>query len=66
MPAPREWLYVQLADRFGGWPGDYRRRAAADLHEWVSLLGVEGRAGQAWLGLGPDDEVYRSDEDDDW
>lgn len=57
MPVPRPWLYVQLADRFGGWPEDYRRKPAAEFEYWVSLLRVQGHVAADRKGLGPEDDV---------
>lgn len=62
---PRPWLYVQLAERFGGWPEDYRRKPVGELLPWLSLLAIEGRVAAEWDGLGPDDDVARFDDDED-
>ena len=61
---PRRWLYVQLADRFGGWPEQYRQMPADELLPWLALLGVEGEVAADWDGLGPDDDVVRYDGED--
>jgi hypothetical protein len=52
---PRDWLYVQLARAFGGWPGDYKRRAADDSEYWVSLLSLEAHVQADREGM-PNDE----------
>jgi hypothetical protein len=58
-------LYVQLADRFGGWPGHYGTLPADERAFWLGLLGVEARVSNVFAGLDPDDEVV-FDPDEEW
>lgn len=64
---PRDWLYVQLAKMFGGWPGDYRAREADDLEYWVGLLSMEAHVQADREGLPPDEMMtcydYLTDEE---
>jgi hypothetical protein len=62
---PREWLCVQLADRFGGWPGRYLALPADERSFWVTLLGVEGKVASAYADLASGDEVV-FDPDEEW
>lgn len=65
-PMPRDWLYVQLARTFGGWPGDYKRRPADDLEYWVGLLNMEAHVQADREGMPSDEEMtcYEFDDED--
>lgn len=65
MSPPREWVCVQLADRFGGWPGRYLTLPADERAFWLGLLVIEGKVSSAYAEVGPDDEVV-FDPDEEW
>jgi hypothetical protein len=56
-PMPRDWLYVQLAKTFGGWPGDYKLKPADDLEYWVGLLSLEAHVQAEREGMPSDEEM---------
>lgn len=48
-----------LADRFGGWPGNYERVPADERERYLSMLGVESEVADLVAGLDPrSDEVH--------
>lgn len=54
---PRDWLYVELADRWGGDPDTWRAKDAGRLRYWLSLLSVEAHVQHDRRGADPGETV---------
>lgn len=55
MPCPFPLLFIQLAERFGGWPWDVEREPADRVLYYLKVMGVQGEARAALAGLEPDE-----------
>ncbi len=59
--APREWLDIQMADRFHVLPWALEDAPADRYARCLRLLTIESEALTAMAGLAPDEEFYRED-----
>lgn len=47
-----------LADRFGGGPLLYENYPADARQRYLNQMAIEGEVAEAYIGIGPEDELY--------